>query len=165
VLADVPARMRQRPNYFEGLFKDSSSISKENLTIIEKDVRRTKGCYPKTEKEQFVRKILIAFVRRNPEIGYLQGFNFIVEFFWLKGFSEEASFWLFCHLIEDLISFEFFRNLTPLFADIKMFKYFLFFKNRKLFKSLMNYKIDLFFVIHKWFLVSFLNIDNLQVSP
>lgn len=156
--------MRQRPNYFEGLFKDKISISKDNLSIIEKDVRRTDGCSSNSKKENFVKKILIAFVRRNPEIGYLQGFNFIVEFFWKKGFSMEASFWLFCHLIEDLISFEFFRNLTPLFADIKMFKYFLFFKKRKLFKSLMEYKIDLFFVIHKWFLVSFLNIDNLQVS-
>ena len=156
--------MRQRPNYFEALIKDVRNISHSNLSIIDKDVRRTKGCADNKVKEEFVRNILIAFVRRNPKIGYLQGFNFMVDFFWKKGFTVEASFWLFCYLIEELIAFEFFRNLSTLFADIKMFKYFLYYKNRSLFKSLMQNKIDLFFVIHKWFLVNFLNVENIKVK-
>ena len=152
------------PNYYQGLLSQNLYISKENLSIIEKDVRRTKNCLNNPAKMKFIRNVLQAFVKRNPEIGYLQGFNFIVEFLWLRGFNQESAFWIFCHMTENLVLIRFFRNLTPLFADVKMFKYFLYYQNKKLFRALMQNKIDLFFVIHKWFLVHFLNIDNTKVE-
>jgi hypothetical protein len=139
-------------------------ISKENLSIIEKDVRRTRNCLNNPRKMKFIRNVLQAFVKRNPEIGYLQGFNFMVEFFWTRGFDEESAFWMFCHLNENLVLINFFRNLTPLFADVKMFKYFLYYKNKKLFRSVMQNKIDLFFIVHKYFLVNFMNVDNPRVG-
>ena len=113
---------------------------------------------------QYVTNVLHAFTKRNPEIGYLQGFNFIVDFFWKKGFDQESSFWLLCHLAEELVLFEFYKDMTPLFADIKMFKYFLFNRDKKLFKALIQNNIDVFFAIHKWFLVNFLNLENVSVS-
>ena len=108
--------------------------------------------------------VLCAFVRRNPEIGYLQGFNFIVDFLWDKGFDEESAFWVFCHVTENLVMKKFYLNLTLLFVDVKLFKYILYNKNKKLFRKLMENQVDLFFVIHKWFLVNFLNINNLKVN-
>lgn len=156
--------MRTLPNYYRSLLKTQHGISKDYLSIIDKDVRRTKNCTTNLVKGAFVKNILLAFVKRNPEIGYLQGFNFMVEFFWKKGLEEEPGFWLFCHLAEDLVLYKFFNNLTPLFADVKIFKYFLFNKSKRLFKSIMQNRIDLFFIIHKWFLVNFLNIDNFPVS-
>lgn len=151
------------PGYYKALLANNKTISKENLSIIDKDVRRTPDCLNNPEKNAFIKNVLRAFVKRNPQIGYLQGFNFMVEFFWKKGFNQESAFWLFCHLAENLIISSFFKNLSPLFADVKIFKFLLFFKGRKLFKSLMEKKIDLFFVIHKWFLVHFLNVDNIKV--
>jgi hypothetical protein len=108
--------------------------------------------------------VLIAFIKRNPEIGYLQGFNFMADFLWQKGFDEESAFWIFCHINENLIKKSFYQNLTLLFVDVKLFKYILFNKNKKLFRKLMENQIDLFFVIHKWFLVNFLNINNIKVG-
>lgn len=164
VLCNVPNRLRTLPGYYGSLVRQDVYISKENLTIIEKDVRRTRNCLNNPSKMKYIRNVLQAFVKRNPEIGYLQGFNFMVEFFWLRGFNEETAFWMFCHLNENLVLIKFFRNLTPLFADVKMFKYFLYYKNKKLFRSLMMNKIDLFFIIHKWFLINFMNVDNPKVG-
>lgn len=163
-LCNVPNRLRTMPFYYQKLLVKDLPISKEYFSIIEKDVRRTRNCLNNPAKMRFLRNVLQAFVKRNPGIGYLQGFNFIVEFLWLRGFNEEAAFWIFCHLNENLVLINFFRNLSPLFADVKMFKYFLYYKHKRLFQALMENRVDLFFLVHKWFLVHFLNVNNLQVN-
>ena len=152
------------PGYYQTLLRNSLEMSEEDRRTISKDVHRTKDCLKNSRKFEFMENVLCAFVRRNPEIGYLQGFNFIVDFLWDKGFDEESAFWVFCHVTENLVMKKFYLNLTLLFVDVKLFKYILYNKNKKLFRKLMENQVDLFFVIHKWFLVNFLNINNLKVN-
>lgn len=152
------------PNYYATLLEQDLPITEDDVKTIEKDVHRTKDCQIKPEKYRFVENVLLAFTKRNPDIGYLQGFNFAVDFLWQKGFDQEAAFWILCHLNENLIDNKFFQNLMLVFVDVKLFKYFLYNLNKKLFRKIMSNGIDLFFVIHKWFLVNFLNIRNLHVN-
>lgn len=151
------------PGYYQGLLRQDMPITEDDVKTIEKDVIRTKNCHKLPSKYRFVENVLLAFTKRNPKIGYLQGFNFAVDFLWEKGFDEEAAFWILCHLNENLIDNKFFENLMLVFVDVKLFKYFLYNVHKKLFSKIMANGIDLFFVIHKWFLVNFLNIRNLQV--
>lgn len=41
--------------------------------------------------------------KRNNEIAYCQGMNFICYFLIEIGFAEEEVFWLMCHLIENIM--------------------------------------------------------------
>ena len=152
------------PKYYKSLLTQNMFISKDDSSTIDKDVLRTKGCFKDKDKSQFITNVLRAFAKRNPDIAYLQGFNFIVDFLWQKGFDEESTFWIFCYIAENLILKKYHLNLTLLFVDVKLFKYILYNKNKKLFRKLMKNQIDLFYIIHKWFLVNFLNISNLKVS-
>jgi hypothetical protein len=151
------------PNYYTSLLEDKLSIAEGDKKTILKDIHRTRDCLENQRKFIFIENVLTAFAKRNPDIGYLQGFNFMVEFLWQKGFEEESAFWIFCHLTENLVLKKFYRNLTLLFVDVKLFKYVLYNKNKKFFRKLMENQIDLFFVIHKWFLVNFMNINNISV--
>ena len=151
------------PGYYQSLLSDKIPICENTKKTILKDIHRTRDCVKNSQKFKFIENVLCALAKRNPDIGYLQGFNFIVEFLWNMGFREESAFWIFCHLTENLVLRQFYQNLTLLFVDVKLFKYVLFNKNKKLFRKLMANQIDLFFIIHKWFLVNFLNINNIHV--
>ena len=104
----------------------------------------------------------MCFAKRNPEIGYLQGFNFIVDYFLTQDFSPEETFWLLVFIIEDLLHKQFYASFFPIFADIKFFKCMLYHLNYKIFKFITDNNFDLFFILHKWFLLHFMEVNNPQ---
>ena len=128
--------------------------------IILKDVRRTANCLADPAHFKNVQTVLTCFARRNPEIGYLQGFNFIVDFFLSQGFAPEEAFWILVYIVEDLLHKQFYTSFFPIFADIKFFKCMLYHLNYKIFKHVVDRKLDLFFILHKWFLLHFMEIPN-----
>lgn len=148
-----PGYFQSLSNCFEGVFTDSKNI-------ILKDVRRTANCQENPEHFQKVYTVLMSFAKRNPEIGYLQGFNFIVNFFLLQNYSPEETFWVLVFIIEQLLHKQFYASFFPIFADIKFFKCMLYHLNYKIFKYVADQKLDLFFILHKWFLMHFMEINN-----
>lgn len=44
-------------------------------------------------------KVLQAYARRNPYVGYCQGMNFILHFIMTMGFEDEECFWILFTLI------------------------------------------------------------------
>ena len=63
---------------------------------IDLDVRRTFPDNPRLTAE-FVaklRRVLLAYARRNPEVAYCQGMNFVAASVLLFLEEEEAAFWL-----------------------------------------------------------------------
>lgn len=125
-----------------------------------KDVRRTANCINSKTRFNQVKRVLMAFAKRNPEIGYLQGFNFMVDFLLDTGLTEEETFWVLVFLIEDLFHKQFYCSFFPLFADIKFFKCMIYHLNYKIFKQITSKQIDLFFILHKWFLLHFMDSSN-----
>ena len=66
-----------------------------------------------TEK---LRRVCKAYTVRNPEIGYCQGFNFMVGRF-LKIMSEEEAFWMLTVLIESFIPLDYYSKLIGAIVD------------------------------------------------
>ena len=155
--------MSHYPGYFESLLTCFEGVFKAAEDIILKDVRRTSNCQNNPEHFQKVYNVLLCFARRNPEIGYLQGFNFIVDFFLTQGFTSEETFWILVFIIEDLLHKQFYASFFPIFADIKFFKCMLYHLNHKVFKHIADQKLDMFFVLHKWFLLHFMEVSNPQL--
>lgn len=77
---------------------------------IEMDIKRT---FPEDEFFQLpgsigaLRRILVAYVKRNPVVGYSQGMNYIVGKL-LKFLSEEETFWVFTMLIEAILPLDYY---------------------------------------------------------
>lgn len=85
------------PGYYEALTKSKIFYPNPSFQQIELDLRRT---YPQQkdklqlEKDiSVLRRVLNAYVMRNPTIGYCQGMNFIVAKL-LTCMDEESAFWV-----------------------------------------------------------------------
>ena len=63
---------------------------------------------------------MVAYSRRNPFIGYCQGFNYIVQFFLEMGMYEEDCFWIFSYFIENIVSPDYYNSMTGVITDDKV---------------------------------------------
>lgn len=69
------------------------------LNQVEKDLRRTEaGTHG--EKIDAMRRVLCAFAAFNPDVGYVQGMNFIVAAL-LALLPEEESFWMLVLIVQE----------------------------------------------------------------
>lgn len=93
--------------------------------LIEKDILRTGGAKLRQEQRDQMSKILYAYSKRNMEIAYCQGMNYICHFLLEMGFTEEQAFWLLCFIFDKLIDKHYYVNMRPVLADIQLFKQFL----------------------------------------
>lgn len=156
--------MAHYPGYFDSLSRCFEGVFEDSRNIILKDVRRTANCQKDPVHFDRVYRILMSYAKRNPEIGYLQGFNFIVDFFLTQEFSTEETFWMLVFVIEDLLHKQYYASFFPMFADIKFFKYMLYHLDHKVFKYMADEGFDLFFILHKWFLLHFMDISNRSLT-
>ena len=94
--------------------------------IIHADVIRTIHENDQKHKEEIIgkmEKLLFSFARRNPYIGYCQGMNFILNFIITMQFTEEECFWLFVTVLEEIIPFSYYTNMSGVAADIKILEH------------------------------------------
>lgn len=56
-----------------------------------------------------MRKVLCAYVKRNPMIGYCQGMNFIMARLMKHSSSEEDAFWTFTMLLESVLPINYYN--------------------------------------------------------
>ncbi|TDL25839.1 TBC-domain-containing protein [Rickenella mellea] len=98
-----------------GLFQDLLAAKASDdavLAEIEKDVGRTMplnvffgGDGAGVDK---LRRVLIAYSRRNPDVGYCQGMNLVASTLLLVYADEEEAFWVLAAIIEHLLPGDFF---------------------------------------------------------
>lgn len=69
---------------------------------------------------QRLKKILLAYSKRNIAIGYCQGFNFIVGFFLEMYDNEEKVFWLFAQIMENILPPDYYIALSGVCIDTSM---------------------------------------------
>ena len=74
--------------------------------MIEKDLHRTYGVETKHRRLAPLRRVLLAYICREPDIGYTQGMNFMAAML-LRFLGEEDAFWTFVALMRGG------RQLTP----------------------------------------------------
>ena len=71
-------------------------------------------------------KVLRAYLRRNPIYGYIQGMNYVVQYF-LRVFSYNVddAFWAYAHIIEVSHPVDYFNNLSGVSTDCHVIEYLL----------------------------------------
>eukprot|EP00850_Spirogloea_muscicola_P009088 SM000050S17013 [mRNA] locus=s50:398100:404200:+ [translate_table: standard] len=90
-------------HYLNG--KDEKHKVLEKWTIqIEKDLPRTFPGHPALDSigRSALRRILTAYARHNPTVGYCQGMNFLAGLLLLL-MPEENAFWTLCGIVEDYL--------------------------------------------------------------
>ncbi|KAJ7595099.1 rab-GTPase-TBC domain-containing protein [Mycena floridula] len=146
-----------------GLFRDllaADDTSGGVLAEIEKDVGRTMplnvffgGDGAGVDK---LRRVLTAYSRRNPAVGYCQGMNLITSTLLLVHADEEEAFWVLCALVERILPEDFFSpSLLPSRACPLVLLDYVEESIPKLFAHLTDLGVDLPAICFSWFLSLF----------
>lgn len=94
-------------------------------------------------KKETLSQVLNCYVKRNSNVGYCQGFNYITNYLYERGFPEEEVFWMFTHLIENVVSPEYFITMNSLIVDQKILKHLVQLLLPKVHKVLSRHDIDI----------------------
>jgi hypothetical protein len=91
---------------------------------INKKVKRrvsNETCQPATGKDvtDAIKRICTAYSVRNNQLGYCQGFNFMVGRL-LQVMTEEEAFWTFTRIIECLMPLDYYANMLGALVDQKV---------------------------------------------
>ncbi|BFG36062.1 hypothetical protein CerSpe_223360 [Prunus speciosa] len=95
--------LAQETNTTESVDKDNSSgVPRKWRRQIEKDIPRTFPGHPALNEEgrNSLRRLLLAYARHNPSLGYCQAMNFFAGLLLLL-MPEENAFWTFVGIIDD----------------------------------------------------------------
>eukprot|EP00929_Paragymnodinium_shiwhaense_P068184 TRINITY_DN34266_c0_g1_i2.p1 TRINITY_DN34266_c0_g1~~TRINITY_DN34266_c0_g1_i2.p1 ORF type:complete len:343 (+),score=74.70 TRINITY_DN34266_c0_g1_i2:418-1446(+) len=129
-------------------------LDNEASTVIKVDVPRT-GAEPALLP--VLRRLLLAFAARNPDIGYCQGLNFVAATILLYC-EEETAFWIFCSVIENILHSEYYTaQMAGLRADLKLLESLIKEYLPLLYMHLSERGIDLSPIAMNWFLCLFAN--------
>lgn len=105
--------------YWKIIENYNRSFPNPNDHQINVDLERTfpgEDFYQDPEIIEQLRRVCTAYTIRNPEIGYCQGFNFIVGRF-LQLMSEEEAFWMLTSLLESFIPIDYYSKMVGVIID------------------------------------------------
>lgn len=151
--------MDRYKGYYQALINMNSEKLIETERLIWLDVERTSNTLS-SESKTLLHRILFCFVKRNLEISYCQGMNFIVNFFHKNGFEEEQIFWILCYILEQSVSLSYYINLIPVFVDIELISDMLRLKNPELMHFVQLKSFDLNFILIPLFVTLLTNVKN-----
>ncbi|CDW75098.1 tbc domain-containing protein [Stylonychia lemnae] len=165
-------------------FKDRRTLDKSERSYLQKyilkglphsirgkfwmDLARTfanDSFYTSKENQDSIERILQAYVRRNPTIGYCQGMNFIVgrlrkylkeevQYSIQMNYQQE-TFWLFCMIIECYLPFDYFEMMIGVLIDQKVFMKMVEAQFKDLFNKFKDLGFDFAILAFQWFLCIF----------
>ena len=105
-----------------------------------------------------LRRVLLAYAIRNPEIGYCQSMNFIAALL-LYHLSEENTFWVLASLLEDILPRDYYSSsMVGARVDQQVFQSCIQWKMPRLHEHLQNMNTVLEPVCYPWFLCLYVNI-------
>ena len=147
------------PGYYEDLVARSTGDDPEILLQIKMDINRTM-----TDNVYFrsgpgvgkLHEVLLAYSRRNPEVGYCQGMNLITASLLLIMPTAEEAFWLLTTIIENILPTGYYSStLLASRADQLVLRHYVARLLPKLSSHLDNLGIDLEALTFQWFLSVF----------
>ncbi|KAI5892609.1 TBC-domain-containing protein [Schizophyllum commune H4-8] len=150
----------REPGLFQDLLAKEDASNESVMGEIAKDVGRTMplnvffgGDGAGVEK---LRRVLIAYSRRNTSVGYCQGMNLITSTLLLVYGDEEDAFWVLAAIIERLLPEDFFSpSLLPSRACPMVLMDYVQDQLPKLHNHLLDLGIDLPAICFSWFLSLF----------
>lgn len=149
----------KEPGLFTDLLAESDPSSHAAMEI-EKDVGRTMplnvffgGDGAGVDK---LRRVLTAYSRRNPDVGYCQGMNLVTSTLLLVHADEEEAFWVLAALVERILPEHFFSpSLLPSRACPLVLSEYVQEHTSKLHAHLVELGVDLPAICFSWFLSLF----------
>ncbi|KAL0945356.1 hypothetical protein HGRIS_000854 [Hohenbuehelia grisea] len=150
----------KEPGLFQDLLVEAEGDSGGVAAEIEKDVGRTMplnvffgGDGAGVDK---LRRVLIAYSRRNPSVGYCQGMNLVASTLLLVYADEEDAFWALAAIVEKILPEDFFSpSLLPSQACPLVLADYVREQTPKLHAHLADFGIDLPAICFSWFLSLF----------
>jgi len=140
------------------------------LVQIEKDIPRTfadrknfKGKEGEIVKIQ-LKNILCAVAKANPEIGYVQGMNFIVGTI-LYHSSEHIAFWLFLVILKYYgMNYVYEKGMPGLVMHAKLIDFLLQAKYSDIWENMQEYGINSMHFAMKWIVGLFMSLIDIQLA-
>lgn len=153
------ALMDDNPGYYLNLKNNFLQYPNPWFSQIELDLKRTfpdLKDHATPEKEEKMRNVLGAYIKRNPTVGYWQGMNFIAAIL-LNYLEEEEAFWVLCQLVEYLLPIDYYTIMTGVIIDQRWLESFVKQKFAKMSKHLNKMGFDTQAIIFQWFVWLFAN--------
>ena len=111
----------QHKNYYSFISSNFPlDIPLLNEKQIDLDVTRTVSLKSQAEKDK-MKRILLAYTKRNTSIGYVQGFNFILAKLMQYISDEEKLFWTFTMIIENILPINYYSEMAGVMSDVDLF--------------------------------------------
>lgn len=124
ILLCSEAYLRQlgHPKDYELLVCSMELYPESFFSVISKDIPRTfpPPCDPALLEG--LRRILFAYAIRNPHVLYCQGLNYVVGYLLTHGYSEQESFWILVHLIEEVLPADYYVDMGPIICMSNVLK-------------------------------------------
>ncbi|KAF3442070.1 hypothetical protein FNV43_RR15986 [Rhamnella rubrinervis] len=137
---------------------DSSGVPRKWKRQIEKDIPRTFPGHPALDENgrDSLRRLLLAYARHNPSVGYCQAMNFFAGLFLLL-MPEENAFWTLVGLIDDYFEGYYTEEMIESQVDQLVFEELM----RERFPKLVNHLdylgVQVAWLSGPWFLSIFVN--------
>ena len=151
--------MMDNHGYYQRLWSNIAQYPNPWFYQIELDLHRTfssdEAIYSHTSEEK-MRRVLGAYIKRNPTVGYCQGLNFIVAIL-LNKLEEEEAFWVLCQIIEWLLPIDYYTLMTGVIVDQRWFEQMLKSNMPDVYEHLesQSWKVETY--ITQWFVWLFAN--------
>ena len=166
LLSGAQQRMDAQPTLYQRLLAQTSTRptgehsrpSRQSVEdTIELDVLRTFPEHPRLTQEFTgkLRRVLLAYARRNPEVSYCQGMNFVAASVLLFVESEEAAFWLLSHLVEEILPDHYVQSMIGHTVDRQVIEQLVELHLPALAAHLRTLSLSMPFVTTHWFLCLF----------
>ncbi|KAL5136879.1 TBC1 domain family member 9 [Glycine soja] len=165
--AFVGVKKRRVESYYEDLLARDESEEQDVSSAafgkwkkqIEKDLPRTFPGHPALDENgrNSLRRLLLAYARHNPEVGYCQAMNFFAGLLLLL-MPEENAFWAFAGIIDEYFAGYYTEDMIESQVDQLIFEELM----RERFPKLVNHLdylgVQVAWISGSWFLSIFVNI-------
>ena len=150
---------KNNKGYYQNLLNNyPNNIPSNAESIIDADIPRTfpNEDFLNEENLKKLRNILLVYSRRNPKIGYCQGFNYFAARLLFIFENEENTFWVFTQILENILPNDYFSELNGMMVDCLVCSN-LFSKANKELNEVKNHinklnaDISLQNLLYKWF--------------
>ena len=155
LLSGAAARKEAQPGLYQRLVATAAPKGVEDA--IELDVRRTFPEHPRLTDEfvERMRRVLLAYAKRNPEVGYCQGMNFVAASILLFIEAEDDAFWLLTHMVEEVLPDHYVQSMIGHTVDRQVAEQLVALHLPALWNHLRELQLSMPFVTTHWFLCLF----------
>ncbi|CAI2384326.1 unnamed protein product [Moneuplotes crassus] len=121
-------------------------------------------CKENSQNKRILLNILLSYTKRNPQIGYCQGMNYLAATLLRVFDDEELAFWGLCNLCESILPLDYYSHMIEVLVDQKVFVHLLQELMPTLYEHLQNLGLDVALVLFQWFICLFASQFNQQVT-